>query len=79
MIDFVGYGNRLAAVVDERVGAAGLVGVYVHGSAVLGGFRPERSDVDVLVVVAKPHTGRSSGSARSGAVSRGVPVSWHRS
>ena len=54
MIDFVGYGNRLAAVVDERVGAGGLVGVYVHGSAVLGGFRPERSDVDVLVVVANP-------------------------
>jgi predicted nucleotidyltransferase len=54
MIDFVGYGNRLAAVVDECVGAGGLVGVYVHGSAVLGGFRPERSDVDVLVVVANP-------------------------
>ncbi len=33
MIDFVGYGNRLAAVVDECVGAGGLVGVYVHGSA----------------------------------------------
>lgn len=54
MIDFVGYGNRLAAVVDERVGAGGLVGVYVHGSAALGGFRPERSDVDVLVVVENP-------------------------
>jgi streptomycin 3"-adenylyltransferase len=54
MIDFIGYGNRLAAVVEKSVGAAGLVGVYVHGSAVLGGFRPERSDVDVLVVVAKP-------------------------
>jgi hypothetical protein len=54
MIDFVGYGRRLAAVVDEYVGAGGLVGVYVHGSAALGGFRPERSDVDVLVVVADP-------------------------
>jgi Domain of unknown function (DUF4111)/Nucleotidyltransferase domain len=54
MIDFIGYGNRLAAVVDQAVGAGALVGVYVHGSAVLGGFRPERSDVDVLVVVAEP-------------------------
>jgi hypothetical protein len=54
MIDFIGYGNRLAAVVEKSLGAGGLVGVYVHGSAVLGGFRPERSDVDVLVVVAKP-------------------------
>ena len=54
MIDFVGYGKRLAAVVDECVGVGGLVGVYVHGSAVLGGFRPDRSDVDALVVVATP-------------------------
>jgi streptomycin 3"-adenylyltransferase len=54
MIDFVGYGSRLAAVVGGCVGAGGLVGVHVHGSAVLGGFRPERSDVDVLVVVAEP-------------------------
>ena len=54
MIDFVGYGRRMAVVVDECVGARGLVGVYVHGSAVLGGFRPERSDVDVLVVVVEP-------------------------
>jgi len=53
MIDFVGYGDRLAGVVDECIGADGLVGVYVHGSAVLGGFRPERSDVDVLVVVGR--------------------------
>lgn len=52
MIDFVAYGNRLAAVVDTYLGAGGLVGVYLHGSAALGGFRPERSDVDVLVVIA---------------------------
>jgi streptomycin 3"-adenylyltransferase len=34
----------------------GLVGVYLHGSAVLGGFDPARSDVDVLAVVAGPGT-----------------------
>jgi Nucleotidyltransferase domain len=44
----------LAAAIEKCVGAGGLVGVYVHGSAVLGGFLPERSDVDVLVVVADP-------------------------
>ncbi|WP_189544470.1 aminoglycoside adenylyltransferase domain-containing protein [Streptomyces gelaticus] len=33
-----------------------LIGVYVHGSAVLGGFRAARSDVDVLAVVAEPGT-----------------------
>ncbi|HEX6682349.1 MAG TPA: aminoglycoside adenylyltransferase domain-containing protein [Candidatus Limnocylindrales bacterium] len=31
-----------------------VVGVYLHGSAVLGGFDPARSDVDVLAVVARP-------------------------
>ena len=30
---------------------ANLVGAYLHGSAVLGGFNPDRSDLDVLVVV----------------------------
>ncbi|GIH14402.1 aminoglycoside adenylyltransferase domain-containing protein [Rugosimonospora africana] len=33
-----------------------LVGVYLHGSAVLGGFQPGRSDVDVLAVVERPGT-----------------------
>lgn len=32
----------------------GLVGVYLHGSAVLGGFRASGSDVDVLAVIAGP-------------------------
>jgi hypothetical protein len=31
-----------------------LVSVYLHGSAVLGGFRPTSSDVDVLAVIAEP-------------------------
>lgn len=33
---------------------AGLVGVYLHGSAVLGGYMPRGSDVDVLAVIAVP-------------------------
>lgn len=40
------YGRRLGAVFPD----GDLVGVYVHGSIALGGFRPDRSDVDVLVV-----------------------------
>lgn len=50
MDDFAGYGRRLGAVVPD----GDLIGVYVHGSAVLGGFSRARSDVDVLVVVARP-------------------------
>lgn len=42
-------GERLAGV----IGAA-LVGVYLHGSAALGGFQPGASDLDVLVVVSGP-------------------------
>jgi streptomycin 3"-adenylyltransferase len=34
----------------------GLIGVYAHGSIALGGYRPDRSDVDVLVVVGRPLT-----------------------
>jgi hypothetical protein len=37
--------SRLAAVLGPR-----LVGVYVHGSAVLGGFSRARSDIDLLAV-----------------------------
>ena len=32
------------------------VGVYPHGSLMLGGWRADRSDVDVLVVVDRPLT-----------------------
>jgi predicted nucleotidyltransferase len=32
-----------------------LVGIYLHGSAVLGGLRP-RSDIDVIVIVRRPTT-----------------------
>ena len=31
-----------------------LVGVYLHGSAVMGCFNPEKSDVDLIVVVNRP-------------------------
>jgi streptomycin 3"-adenylyltransferase len=41
-----------------------LVGVYLHGSAVLGGFHPSRSDVDVLAVVKEP--GAATGQQKMG-------------
>lgn len=47
------YVTALAsALLDEP--EAGLVGVYLHGSAVLGGYTPRASDVDVLAVTAEP-------------------------
>ena len=38
--------NVLSDVLEER-----LIAVYLHGSAVLGGFRWDRSDLDVLAVM----------------------------
>lgn len=48
-----GYLAALVRILDERL-ADRLVGAYLHGSAVLGGWHPERSDVDVLAVCAAP-------------------------
>jgi predicted nucleotidyltransferase len=38
-----------------------LAGVYLHGSAVLGGFEARRSDVDILVVCDGPASHRRAG------------------
>jgi hypothetical protein len=47
------YLAALVRVLGARLGDE-LVGAYLHGSAVLGGWHPERSDVDVLAVCAAP-------------------------
>ena len=51
--DVVAYGRNLAAVLQAELGD-GLVGLYLHGSAALGGFHPVASDVDVLAVIPEP-------------------------
>jgi hypothetical protein len=51
--EVVAYAGVLAAVLPAELGG-GLVGVYLHGSAVLGGFHPVASDVDILAVIAEP-------------------------
>jgi hypothetical protein len=43
------YATDVAAAL-ARVLGPDLTGVYLHGSAVLGGFDPRRSDVDILAV-----------------------------
>lgn len=35
----------------QHILAENLVGIYLHGSAVMGCFNPEKSDIDLLVVV----------------------------
>jgi hypothetical protein len=47
------YPAAVAAGLSRVLGPA-LIGVYLHGSGALGGWSPERSDVDLLGVVARP-------------------------
>lgn len=49
------YALDVAAAISGVLGAQ-LTGVYLHGSAVLGGFDARRSDVDVLAVTQGPMT-----------------------
>ncbi|MGZ3609318.1 MAG: aminoglycoside adenylyltransferase domain-containing protein [Ktedonobacteraceae bacterium] len=37
----------------QRLLDQNLIGIYLHGSLALGGFQPERSDIDVIVVTAQ--------------------------
>ena len=39
---------------SENILKDNLVGVYLHGSAVMGCFNPDRSDLDFIIVVKKP-------------------------
>ena len=39
---------------SRRILQDNLVGVYLHGSAVMGCFHPERSDIDLIIVVERP-------------------------
>ena len=39
---------------SKRILQDNLVGVYLHGSAVMGCFNPDRSDIDLIVVVERP-------------------------
>jgi predicted MFS family arabinose efflux permease len=52
------YLQALTAEVTAVLGGR-VVGVYAHGSLLLGGYLPTRSDIDVLVVVEDPLTPRN--------------------
>ena len=56
--DVVAFASRLADTLATAMGYE-TIGVYLHGSAALGGFVPGVSDVDILAVVARPHRRRT--------------------
>ena len=39
---------------SEEILKDNLVGIYLHGSAVMGCFNPAKSDLDLIVVVREP-------------------------
>jgi hypothetical protein len=59
---------EVAAVLGKR-----LVGVYAHGSLLLGGYLPRRSDIDVLVVVEDPLTPEEQADLASRLSEEAVP------
>jgi hypothetical protein len=67
------YLTTLAARLAGALGG-NLVGAYLHGSAVLGGFNPDRSDADVLVVVHHRLSARDRHELAAQLNSRALPV-----
>jgi len=53
------YARRLAGDLDALL-SGGLTAAYLHGSAALGGWVAERSDVDILFVIADDTSGRAA-------------------
>lgn len=47
------YQNMLDKIVDEskQIFGAELTGIYLHGSLAMGCFNPEKSDIDLIIVI----------------------------
>jgi Domain of unknown function (DUF4111) len=67
-----GVAAALADVLGPR-----LAGVYLHGSAVLGGFDPRRSDIDVIAVCAAPMTAAQQTAVAEALSERRLPCPAH--
>jgi hypothetical protein len=57
--------SYVARVVDAVESVAPVAGAFVLGSALLGGFDPERSDLDVVLVVERPLGDRERAALRA--------------
>lgn len=53
------YQNMLDKIVDEskQIFGAELTGIYLHGSLAMGCFNPEKSDIDLIIVIKNSITG----------------------
>jgi aminoglycoside phosphotransferase (APT) family kinase protein len=66
------YATELTKRLRAILGAS-LVGVYLHGSAVLGDFSRRRSDIDVLAVSARPLSAEEQSAVREQLSSASLP------
>jgi len=66
------YPLDVAAAMAAVLGSQ-LAGVYLHGSAVLGGFDARRSDVDILVVCDGPMTAAQQAAAAEALSEQSLP------
>ena len=64
--------DRVVAVVRELLGET-VVGIYLHGSAIIGGLKPT-SDIDILVLINRPMTP----DERRELIGRLLPISGRR-
>lgn len=75
--------ERYAEDVVSSVAAtlrSNLIGAYIHGSAVLGGFDSRRSDVDIIVVCKRPMNPAEKQEAAAGVASKVYhvpPEAWN--
>ncbi|WP_165367822.1 aminoglycoside adenylyltransferase domain-containing protein [Phytoactinopolyspora endophytica] len=70
------YVGDVASVMSTVLGPE-LVGVYLHGSAALGGYDPRRSDVDILVVSKGPLTATQQSAAGERLAQECLPCPAH--
>ncbi|WP_225728735.1 MULTISPECIES: aminoglycoside adenylyltransferase domain-containing protein [unclassified Nocardia] len=70
------YAGDVASAMATVFGSR-LVGVYLHGSAVLGGFDARRSDIDVLVVCANSLTVAERSAVAAGLNEERLPCPAH--
>ena len=57
-MELCGYENFITGFVEQTKSIISnhLTGIYLHGSAVMGCFNPEKSDIDLIIVVNDPLT-----------------------
>ena len=50
------YAESVASALTSILGSSNVTGVYLHGSSVLGGLNPHKSDIDILAICKTPIT-----------------------